>query len=391
MRIFDLRMLTRKHLKPLTMKLLFRDVINFKRKVYSSEFHLQKAIDWLVLAQKITMDGGVSKGYSLMTGWGNSYMETSGYILVTFLDYFISSNNQKKLKMCREIADWECSIQMDHGGYRGGVITETNEPGIFITGQVIHGLLKAYEIFNDEKYLETAKKAGNFLTDNQDPDGAWSKFCFRHSPETFNTRSAWSLLRLYKLTNKMKFKVSAIKNLEWAITQTNSRFWFNNNDSFHISKPLLHFISYTIRGFLESGLILNNEKYINIALNTAIQLLNIFNEKNWLPATFDKNWRSQDRYSCLAGDAQLSIIWLKLYQQFKDKRFLLSSLKLNNYLKTNQVLSKRNPKINGAVKGSDPIWGNYSRFKFPNWGTKFFCDSLLLETRILKEIDSIFQ
>jgi hypothetical protein len=39
----------------------------------------------------------------------------------------------------------------------------------------------------------------------------------------------------------------------------------------------------------------------------------------------------------------------------------------------------------GALPGSYPVWGRYEPFGFPNWATKFFADSLLLEKDCLKE------
>jgi hypothetical protein len=34
--------------------------------------------------------------------------------------------------------------------------------------------------------------------------------------------------------------------------------------------------------------------------------------------------------------------------------------------------------VRGAIKGSQPAWGAYSRLTFPNWATKFFVDAMLL-------------
>ena len=33
----------------------------------------------------------------------------------------------------------------------------------------------------------------------------------------------------------------------------------------------------------------------------------------------------------------------------------------------------------GAIPGSFPLWGKYEPFAFPNWATKYFADSLMLE------------
>ena len=30
----------------------------------------------------------------------------------------------------------------------------------------------------------------------------------------------------------------------------------------------------------------------------------------------------------------------------------------------------------GALPGSAPLWGPYARFRYPNWGVKFFLDAM---------------
>ena len=35
--------------------------------------------------------------------------------------------------------------------------------------------------------------------------------------------------------------------------------------------------------------------------------------------------------------------------------------------------------LRGGIAGSAPIWGDYSRFEFPNWAAKFFADALMMD------------
>ncbi len=381
-RVFYKGVLSRCYLLP---KLFFIDVVKSKRKIYSSQYHLNKAIDWIVKAQNMTEDGGVSSSYSLLFGWGASYPETSGYIIPTLFDYYHLTKEKKYVRICKEIADWECSLQLDDGGFQGDVITKSKKTTIFNTGQVILGLVRSYKELKDKRYLDSAIKAGDFLIKVQDKDGNWTTHCFNNLPHTYNVRVAWALLELFLMTNSEKYRECAIKNLNWALKQSNTNHWFYNNAFKKSQNPLLHTISYAIRGFLESGIILDNIEYKKMALNASLKLLEAYEKSSFLPATFDSNWQSTDFYSCLTGDAQLSIIWLKLYQIYKDKTLLLNAIKLNRYLKSTQVLDPRWKDIDGAIKGSDPVWGFYNMFSFPNWATKFFCDALMLELKILSD------
>ncbi len=364
-------------------KLLIKEILKKKRKIYPNKVHIKKGIDWLVYAQKISEDGGVSSHYSLISGWGASYPETSGYIIRTLLDYYNFTKNKYYLSICKDIADWECSIQLISGGFQGDVLKKKKDAVIFNTGQVILGLIRAYKEFKKEIYLDCAIQAGNFLINNQETDGNWKRYCFNNISHTYNVRVAWALLELHQTTKQSEFQESAIKNLTWALKQKNENDWFHKNSFVENSPPLLHTIAYTIRGYLESGLILNDNTYLDTALKSSLRLVRYYEKNGFLPARFDSNWQSTDYYSCLTGDAQLSIIWLKLYEIYKNEKLIKYANKLNNYLKSTQMVDFRFKDVDGAIKGSDPIWGMYNAFGFPNWATKFFCDALILEEKIL--------
>ena len=154
---------------------------------------------------------------------------------------------------------------------------------------------------------------------------------------------------------------------------------YYNSESFDITHLVEQHFTFNI------FITLQNKQFKDIALNSALKLLEIFKETKFLPATFNSNWQSNDFYSCLTGNAQLSIIWLKLYQISGNQKFLTNAIKLNKYLKSTQIISNQFKDINGAIKGSDPIWGKYNPFSFPNWATKFFCDALMLEMNILED------
>ena len=52
--------------------------------------------------------------------------------------------------------------------------------------------------------------------------------------------------------------------------------------------------------------------------------------------------------------------------------------KLAFELKSIQVLGENIPdKMKGGFFGSDPINGEYDKFNIPNWGVKFYADTIL--------------
>jgi hypothetical protein len=107
----------------------------------------------------------------------------------------------------------------------------------------------------------------------------------------------------------------------------------------------------------------------------------------FLPATLDDNWNSNENYSCLTGNAQIAVIWLKLYKINGDARFLNAALKIIDQLKMIQNLHTKNSGIRGGIPGSYPIWGKYMEYSYPNWGTKFFADAIMLQEEMMHIIN----
>lgn len=246
-----------------------------------------------------------------------------------------------------------------------------------------------------EKYLNSSIKAANFLCSVQNKDGSWTKYAYGRIAHSYETRTAWSLLKVFRLTNNNKYLDYALKNLGWAQENMLKNGWFKKNFLLPPNPkiPFTHTISYTAEGFLFSGLILNEERFIKIAKKAIDPLLDFYLRENFLPGTFNSKWMTTDNYSCLTGNAQTSLVWQKLYSFYKDKKYFLAAKKMNHFLKSTQDLQTENLNIKGGIKGSYPIFGDllprhgYCRMAYINWGTKFFIDALLEEIKISKKND----
>ncbi|GAG77974.1 unnamed protein product, partial [marine sediment metagenome] len=296
-----------------------------------------------------------------------SYPETTGYIIPTFYDYHHFTNQEEYRNRALKMADWLVSIQLPDGAFQGGPVDTLPKPSVFNTGQIILGLMRAYRETRNENYLESAEKAGDWLIEMQDKDGAWRKCAYNGIPHAYYTRVAWSLLELYHQTNKISYKISAIRNLDWALGNQNNNGWFKENGFDLKINPFTHNVVYTARGLLESGMILAESKYIDSAEKVAEILFMQFEANKFLYGDFDENWKCQSHYSCLTGNAQLSILLMKLYRIKRDARYLNTAIKLNEYVRSTQILDSNNDGIKGGIKGSDPIWGDYITYRYPNW------------------------
>ena len=356
--------------------------------------HLDAAAKWLCHAQDVFEDGGVARSFCLVynpyfgrRGWIASYPETTGYIIPTIFDYAQFSQNQEFFERAVRMADWECDVQMENGAVQGGTIDQKPTPAIFNTGQVIFGWLRSFKETRNEKYLDAAIKAGKFLIEAQDAGGTWRKNLSDYASGqmpfyTYNTRTAWALCLLSSYIEDKRYRTAGIKNIEFALDQQLENGWFKNNCLSDPANPLLHTIAYCIRGILEVGIIENNQDFILRAKFAADALIKKLNNDGSLAGRFDKKWEPTVPWSCLTGDAQISIVWGKLYQLTNETKYFECAKKINRYLMKCQLVRNSNRNLFGGITGSYPIQGAYGRFEVLNWAVKFFLDALILEMSI---------
>jgi len=106
-----------------------------------------------------------------------------------------------------------------------------------------------------------------------------------------------------------------------------------------------------------------------------------------LHGTYETDFKAGRRFTCLTGNAQMSCVWLRLYELTDDLRYLNAALKMNEMLK--QLVPTRGPRgIVGGVSGSYPVWGSYQPLRYISWGCKFFADALLLERRLTRSFQA---
>ena len=347
---------------------------------FGIEAALSAAMHWLCLAQDITNCGGISAGFSFRNGWEAAYPETTGYIVETFYDYAAYSGNDEFRRRARKMVEWLLSIQTPFGAFQGGPVDVDGRPVVFNTGMILFGLVRAYQEEGEGKFLGAAIKAGDWLCKVQDSDGEWRKYTYKGKVHTYKTRVAWALLELYKVSEESRYLEAAKRNLEWAALQQQENGFFTHM-AFEDETPYTHTIAYTIRGLLESGLILKNERLIEAAGKPAERLFRHFEIKRNFPGQFDRNWSPLGKYTCLTGCAQMSVIWSIISNISGDSRYLHASLKMNDYLVRTQISLPSNHDINGAIMGSQPISGNYMSYYFPNWAAKFFADAMILSQK----------
>jgi uncharacterized protein YyaL (SSP411 family) len=282
------------------------------------------------------------------------------------------------------MANWLLPLQLESGAFPIGPLWPDWEriPIVFDTGQIVHGLVRAYEETDESQYLKSAQRAGDWLVNILDQDGKWSQFTSLGHVHTYNVRCAWALLRIFEVCGDARYKEAAVRNLKWALAQQEPDGWFRNAGFTPSEDPLTHTIAYTIRGILESGMLLGDDALVDRARSAADALRVKFVNDGYLAGRYGPGWNANVRWSCLTGNVQIAIIWQRLYEIFGDQRYLQAAHLANNSVKRTQDLRSKLNGVRGGIAGSFPIFGGYEPYRNLNWAAKFFVDSLLMEVRL---------
>lgn len=355
------------------------------------EVHLKAAADWLLRAQKGTPDDGVAHSFDIRSGkWTASYPETTGYVIPTLYDYAKLYNAPEYAAAARLMTVWESEIQMADGGVRAGTMdAEIVAPTIFNTGQALFGWAKAYLETGDERFKSSLIRASDWLVAAQDDDGAWRRFAspFTSSKlNSYNTRSSFGLVRAFEAVGDDRYLKAAVKNVEWTVARAFPNDWLpdnclSNNDDL---TALTHTIAYSIRGILEVGLAAGRPEFIERALRMA-QLVALRQRADGaLPAFYTPEWDTKVSWSCVTGNSQMAINWLRLTQLTGESSLVSHASRANRFNMSIQDLETGDDRVRGAIKGSHPVNGGYMTYRYPNWATKFFMDGLMLEQHLEK-------
>lgn len=345
--------------------------------------HLAAAIDWLCRAQDVRGGqpdaGGVSAGWSFEDGWLPAYPETTGYIIETFLAAADILQRPELVERARRMIDWELSLQQADGAFPGHFGETGSHPVIFNQGQILHGMVAGYTQLGREDCLQAALRGGRWMAAQMDADGCFRRFEHNGVPHVYNTRATWALAAVGTLAKEADLVAAARRNLDWALSQQTESGWYATNAFVPGRSPYTHTIAYAIRGFLESGVLLDEGRYLDSAVKAARGLARVQRRDGWLAGTYRDGWLADASYACLTGIAQMSLNWTRLAQVTGDGSLREHARNALAYLKTTQRLADPDDAVRGGIAGSSPIWGDYSRFEFPNWAAKFFADALMMD------------
>jgi len=353
---------------PNILKATFSSMLS--EEVYSNKTHLKMAADWLLSMQN--SDGGYSRKFSFISGRDMSYIETTGYIIPSLWSVGEKFNEMKYINSAKKAGEWLLSIQNKDGSFSE---IDGNIPFAFDTGQCLIGLNFLYKKTEHKEYLDAAKRAAYWLMQNQEEDGSWHRAAYNTQKHTYYSRVAAAMLHYAVISNDDVVEKAAMKHIAWVLSEQKENGFFQKSSFLKDVAPYLHTIIYVLEGLLDIYDVTNDKVILEAVLKNA----NVFKEINLqrdliLCSQYNENFNCVNKERCITGLAQWAGVALRLYKITQDFDYLRCAKNTLFYLKAKQI---KYAKMRGGFSASIPFWGRYGGFDFVNWSNKFFIDALL--------------
>ena len=315
------------------------------------------------------------------SGWVPPYPETTGYIIATMLRYGQWSEDRDSIARAHRMVNWEIAIQLPDGGIQGGIYgAEPIASSTFVTGQVLFGLVPAYEIFREEPIKISAIRAGDWLLSCLDDTGkfvrGFSHFC-EPGAKAYEARTGLALAELGDLLKADKYRDAASRMADYALSCQQSNGWFRENDLDTHEVPLTHTIGYVLEGLHGIGDRLDRSDCRQAVTRTLDSIVPLIREDGFLAGRWCHDWTAAVDWACLTGSAQIAGVFLRMHGQTSNPAYLDAGRKLLGFVCFTQELGSGVPELKGGIRGSYPFQGGYGQWCVLNWATKFFADSMM--------------
>lgn len=329
------------------------------------------ALAWIRRSIAATGGRGSAHSYSPFWGWSKAYPETTGYLIPTLLRYSAIKQDHSLKVLAEECRNWLESVQLPAGAFAGG-LAGNRHPSVFNTAMILFGLLEAPS-------GGALERAARWLLDTLDPDEVWRQAAYVPGfVPSYYTYAVWALLEADKVLHWPEIP----ERMRAALRFYARRFQSDGTLADWGFQPgrtaFTHTIAYTLQGLLESACLLDEPEILAQTVRSAEQLQSVYENRGRIAGRYSSGWRGDYSFRCLSGNAQLSVLYFRLAAINGSHKFRETGRSILMETLPFQKLGKH-PNTSGALPGSAPFWGPYLRFRYPNWGVKFFLDAMAEE------------
>jgi len=333
------------------------------------------ALVWLRRSIEATGGQGSSHSWSPLFGWAKSYPETTGYLIETLLNYAELKQDDLLRNLASRCANWLVSIQLPSGAFPG-LLAGHKEPSVFNTAMILFGLSRKT---SSPSAKESLGRAVDWLVSTLESDFSWRKHSYVPGfTPSYYTRAVWGVLQANQILqnpeNEEKMRHALHFYARRFLPNGGVRDW-----GFWPEKPAFtHAMAYTLEGFLESAILLGEVEILQKTIASGERFLEVSAQAgNRTAGRYDERWRGDYSFLCVTGNCQFSVFFHRLWELSGEDKFRCAADSFLSEIIDFQYLGKNKNRF-GGLPGSIPVWGPYLRFRYPNWGLKFFLDAMRL-------------
>jgi hypothetical protein len=244
---------------------------------------LDAALDWLIQAHDNAGNGAFPPHYPVIP---------TLYLAARHLE------RPELARRAERVGQSAVELQLSSGAVWGGIVR---------TGRALLGWLSAFAETGSGVFAGAARRAGRFLFATLDHDGVW-RGDGAHSPHT-----AWALAEAGRRLGAPELRAVAAKHLRAVARLQHDDGWMPDARFPERARRLAE-VADAIRGLLEGGRLLADERLIALAARAAAGLAAAQARDGRLPDRFAAGWQPVGSSWCAAGQAHMANVWLRLCQ-----------------------------------------------------------------------------
>ena len=305
--------------------------------------------------------------------WSKAYPETTGYLIPSLMRIQEQEDIDTSVEV-EQCMRWLAEdVQFKDGGFPS-LYAGNTRPSLFNSAQIALGF-HAYGSRNSSYKVQELKLV-NWLSKQLEEGKKEIHYRGDFIP-SYYTRVVWPCLLMSQKHEHVVLQHLAEKLLKTLLLRIDKDF-FPLKSGFQGDKAFTHTLAYTVRGLMESAILLDDSDLLQLFRNQIdAQISSLKKHQLRFAGCYMPSWEGDFSFRCLTGEWQWVIIFLKAFQLFKEQKYFSLAEELIHRLDSTHFLYPK-----GAVLGSKPLWGAYMPWKAPNWAAKFALDALLLYKKL---------